>query len=100
MAPELPCGRLIIDLVPILTTALAAYLLTAPPVPPVQQASGPVILYDEVLSVESLERMVKVGGRRYPIFYQDDCDKAAKSTGTIDIAALSRYVAERPGGFP
>lgn len=100
MAPELPCRRPIIDLVPILTTALAAYLLTAPPVPPVQQASGPVILYDEVLSVESLERMVKVGGRRYPIFYQDDCDKAAKSTGTIDIAALSRYVAERPGGFP
>jgi hypothetical protein len=59
-----------------------------------------VILYDEVLSADSLERLVKVGGRRYSIFYQDDCDKAAKSTGTIDVAALSRYVAERAGGFP
>jgi hypothetical protein len=84
----------------VLITALAAYLLTVPQVPTVQQDSGPVILYDEVLSADSLERLVKVGGRRYSIFYQDDCDKAAKSTGTIDVAALSRYVAERAGGFP
>jgi hypothetical protein len=83
-----------------LAAAVAALLSTAPTAPAAAQASEPVFIYDEALSLNALERVVKVGGRRYSIVYQDDCDKAAKSTGTIDIAALARYVAERPSGFP
>jgi hypothetical protein len=82
-------------------TALLSGLVTAHSAPPVvNRTSEPVVIYDEALSVNALERLVKVGGRRYSIVYQDNCDKAAKSTGTIDIPALARYVAERPSGFP
>ena len=87
--------------VSLFATALLSGLVTAHSAPPVaNRTSEPVVIYDEALSVNALERLVKVGGRRYSIVYQDDCDKAAKSTGTIDIPALARYVAERPSGFP
>ena len=83
-----------------LAAAVAALLFTAPPASAAAQAPEPIVIYDEALSLNALERVVKVGGRRYSIVYQDDCDKPAKSTGIIDIAALARYVAERPSGFP
>jgi len=81
--------------------AFLSGLVTVHPAPQVANRTfEPVVIYDEALSVNALERLVKVGGRRYLIVYQDDCDKAAKSTGTIDIPALARHVAERPSGFP
>ena len=83
-----------------LATTLAAFLVVAPSPPALAQAPGPVVIYDEALSIGALERLVKLGGRRYSIVYQDDCDKGAKKSGTIDIAALARHVAERPSGFP
>lgn len=83
-----------------LAATLAAFLVVAPSPPALAQAPGPVVIYDEALSIGALERLVKLGGRRYSIVYQDDCDKGAKKSGTIDIAALARHVAERPSGFP
>lgn len=84
-----PCAALVI------ASALAH---AAPPPPP--QPAAPIIVYDEALNLDALERVVKAGGKRYLIVYQDDCDKGAKKTGTIDVAALARHVSERAGGFP
>jgi hypothetical protein len=69
-------------------------------VEPKPSPAAPVVLYDEALNLDTLERVVRAGGKRYLIVYQDDCDKGARQTGTIDTASLSRHVAERAGGFP
>lgn len=89
---------------------LAAAASAEPPVPsapqaeapsaPRAEATGPAIIFDETLDLRSFERLVAVGARRYYIVYQDDCDPGAKSTGKIDIALLSRCVAEQAGKFP
>jgi len=84
-----PCAALVV----------ASALAHAAPAPPPQPAA-PIIVYDEALNLDALERVVKAGGKRYLIVYQDDCDKGAKKTGTIDVAALARHVSERAGGFP
>jgi len=89
---------------------LAAAASAVPPVPsapqagppsaPRAEAASPAIIFDETMDLRSFERLVAVGARRYYIVYQDNCDSGAKSTGRIDLALLSRYVAEQAGKFP
>ncbi len=67
---------------------------------PLAATDGPVIIYDEALSLRSLERLAGVGAKRYYIVYQNDCDPDVATTGKIDVARLARHVSEQTGHFP
>lgn len=53
-----------------------------------------VLLYDEIRTIEDLEKIGRIGAQKYLIIYQDDCDPETVSTGKIDTAKVLRRIAD------
>jgi hypothetical protein len=66
-------------------------------------AGAPIILYDDALTINGVEQLVKLHAKRYILMYQNNCDPEAQKTGVINpgsvAAALLKAEGDQPEGW-
>jgi hypothetical protein len=83
-------------------TMLLAAILTVAAGPRFGTAGpdAPMILYDDALTINGLEQLVKLRAQRYILMYQNNCDPEAQKTGVINPGNIANALLKTEGDQP